>query len=119
MKLIKRYIIWLLLIVLIGCSISGYAQLSHYPVQTLSINNGLSQSTVTTVMQDHRGFLWVGTYDGLNRYDGKHVTIFTAKENSNRHLSSGTVLAIAEDTERDLIYFGTSGGGLNVFDPKK
>lgn len=119
MKLIKQNTICLLLTVLISSSISGYAQLSHFPIQTLSINNGLSQSSVTTVMKDHRGFLWVGTYDGLNRYDGKQITIFTAKENSNRHLSSGTILDIAEDTERDLIYFGTSGGGLNVFDPQK
>lgn len=118
MKQIKCSATLIMIVAFLAISMPGKAQLSQYPIQALSINEGLSQSSVTAIMQDHRGFIWVGTYDGLNRYDGNQVTIFTAKENSNRHLSSGTVLQMAEDEERDVIYFGTSGGGLNIFDPK-
>ncbi len=46
--------------------------------KTLDANEGLSQGSVYAMYQDRQGFLWIGTGDGLNRYDGKEVKVFKA-----------------------------------------
>ncbi len=47
-----------------------------YPVKYLGIDQGLSNNVVITIYQDYKGFMWFGTYDGLNRYDGYGFKIF-------------------------------------------
>ena len=61
-----------LLICLICYQILCHAQVAdeHYYFKNLSVQNGLSQNTVNTILQDKQGFMWFGTKDGLNRYDG-------------------------------------------------
>ena len=54
---------------------------SHYYFRNLGLTEGLSHSTVNVIMQDKIGFLWFGTKDGLNRFDGVNFRIFK-KENS-------------------------------------
>src|SRR6266540_523584 len=44
--------------------------------ETLSVENGLSQSTVRAIIQDSQGFMWFGTEDGLNKYDGYNFTLY-------------------------------------------
>ncbi|MEO1448233.1 MAG: two-component regulator propeller domain-containing protein [Bacteroidota bacterium] len=80
-----------------------------------SIEAGLSQSTVICIQQDHRGFLWVGTADGLNQYDGYR---FRAWKTGDRGLTSGHIWAIAPSV-RDGLWIGTVGGGLHFFDLSK
>ena len=60
------------LICLIGYQIGCHAQMAdeHYYFKNLSVQNGLSQNTVNAILQDKQGFMWFGTKDGLNRYDG-------------------------------------------------
>jgi len=77
------------------------------------INAGLSQSTVTCILQDRRGFMWFGTKDGLNRYDGIEFTIF--KSNTESLLSHSYITCIFEDSEGTL-WVGTLEGGLNRYD---
>ena len=45
-------------------------------VEYLGIEKGLSNNTVTSIFQDHHGFMWIGTYDGLNKYDGYSFRVF-------------------------------------------
>ncbi|WP_421903417.1 two-component regulator propeller domain-containing protein [Maridesulfovibrio sp.] len=80
----------------------------------LSLNEGLSQSSILCMLQDSRGFLWFGTYDGLNRYDGRNIKIYkggTAKG----ALSDGNIRALYEDRS-GVLWIGTKGGGLNRYD---
>ena len=62
----------ILLLCFICYQISCHAQVAddHYYFKNLSVQNGLSQNTVNTILQDKQGFMWFGTKDGLNRYDG-------------------------------------------------
>jgi len=80
----------------------------------LSIEDGLSQNTVFCILQDSRGFLWFGTEDGLNRYDGYCFKVFKTDPQDSLSLSSNIVLCLYEDQE-ETIWVGTIGGGLNRF----
>lgn len=82
----------------------------------IGIEDGLSQSTVTVIMQDRHGFLWFGTEDGLNRYDGYKFTIFKPDPTDPSSLSDRWIHALYEDRLGN-IWVGTRLGGLNRFDP--
>jgi len=75
----------------------------------LSVEDGLSQSSVNAVLQDSRGFIWFGTDDGLNRYDGYQMVVYHADPVGKQGLSHNTVTALAEDRSGHL-WVGTSGG---------
>lgn len=79
----------------------------------IDINDGLSQNTVTDIMQDRNGFMWFCTKDGLNRYDGLHFRIFQNIPGKEERL--GNIRCIDEDQD-GRIWIGTSSG-LYVYDP--
>ncbi|RIK31895.1 MAG: hypothetical protein DCC56_06865 [Anaerolineae bacterium] len=83
---------------------------------TVSIEQGLSQSSVRVVFQDSRGFLWFGTEDGLNRYDGYNFKVFKRDPSNPKSISDGWITAITED-QNGYIWVGTRLGGLNRYDP--
>ncbi|MCU0286269.1 MAG: PAS domain S-box protein [Acidobacteria bacterium] len=83
----------------------------------ISIEQGLSQSTVFCIIQDCRGFMWFGTQNGLNRYDGNTFKVYVHNPKNPESLSLDLVISIYED-KSGLIWIGTLGGGLNRFDPK-
>lgn len=82
----------------------------------LTVQDGLSQNTGSVLFQDRRGFLWVGTQDGLNRYDGYTFRVFSHDPEIPGSISSNSILCIAEDRD-GFLWIGTRGGGLNRFDP--
>ncbi len=81
--------------------------------QGYSIAEGLSQSVVNCLFQDSRGFLWIGTQNGLNRFDGFRFEVFTYQPDDTASLSNNWIFCIAEDRAGD-IWVGTKGG-LNRF----
>ena len=80
----------------------------------LSLNQGLSQSIVQVLMKDQKGFLWIGTEDGLNRYDGYGFHVFQPRPFDSTALSDGNIKALYQDSLGDL-WVGTAQGGLNRF----
>jgi ligand-binding sensor domain-containing protein/signal transduction histidine kinase/DNA-binding response OmpR family regulator len=78
-------------------------------IRYLGIEQGLSNNSVNTVFQDHFGFLWFGTYDGLNRYDGCNFKIFKNKWGDEKSLINNHVNCITEDAE-SKIWIGTEKG---------
>lgn len=84
--------------------------------EQLSINDGLSQNTITSLMQDQQGFLWIGTQDGLNRYDGYQFKTFHHNPNQNNTLSDDYITALHQDKAGN-IWIGTFTGGLNRYNP--
>ena len=77
--------------------------------------DGISQSEVYSFLEDSRGFVWIGTVDGLNRYDGYNIEIFNTSKNDPNSLSNNTVRSLAED-QMGRIWIGTDDG-LNLYDP--
>lgn len=84
--------------------------------EEISIEEGLSQSIVYDIFQDHRGFLWFCTEDGLNKYDGYSFAFFKHQPNDSNSLSHSFVLSVYEDTS-GIFWIGTFNGGLNRYDP--
>ena len=95
---------------------SAAAQDAGPRFRRLSLADGLSQSSVLATLRDHRGVMWVGTEDGLNRLDGTRVTVFKHDPVDAGSLSDSYVTALLED-RRGRLWVGTSDGGLNRLDP--
>ncbi|MFN8380954.1 MAG: two-component regulator propeller domain-containing protein [Anaerolineales bacterium] len=83
----------------------------------ISLEQGLSQSVINVIFQDSKGFLWIGTEDGLNRYDGYSFKVYKPEEDNENSLSNRWITAIVEDKD-GYIWIGTRQGGLNRFDPR-
>ena len=81
----------------------------------LSTEQGLSQSRVDHMLQDRRGFIWIGTYNGLNCYDGYRFKIYKPDPNNPNSLGGLFVSALFEDRS-GILWIGTDQG-LNRFDP--
>jgi signal transduction histidine kinase/ligand-binding sensor domain-containing protein len=85
--------------------------------ERISIEQGLSQSTITCILQDSQGFIWFGTEDGLNRYDAYNFTVYQHDPEDPNSLSNDYITAIHEDPS-GLLWIGTRGGGLNRYQPE-
>ncbi|MEJ7664754.1 MAG: two-component regulator propeller domain-containing protein [Hymenobacter sp.] len=93
----------------------GRAQ--EYNFSHLTVDNGLSNSSVTSICQDSRGFMWFGTFHGLNKYDGYHVTSYVANPQDSLSLRDDYITCLYEDRQHTL-WVGTNKGGLNRYDRK-
>ena len=82
----------------------------------LTIEDGLSQSSVTCILQDRKGFMWFGTQDGLNRYDGYNIKIFKNNPNDTASLTSNFIFSIIED-QSGTLYLETQGGTFHQYNP--
>jgi ligand-binding sensor domain-containing protein len=77
--------------------------------QHLSVDNGLSQNTVNCIFQDSRGFMWLGTQNGLNKYDGTAFTVFKNVTEDSTSISSSDIYSAFEDKNKN-VWFGTNSG---------
>lgn len=80
----------------------------------IDTRSGLSQSNVLCQMEDSRGFMWFGTRDGLNRYDGYKFIIYRNDRRNDRSISDNFITDMVEDRDGN-IWVATWGGGLNEF----
>jgi ligand-binding sensor domain-containing protein len=82
--------------------------------QHLGVDEGLSNSRTYAVLRDSRGFLWIGTDDGLNRFDGSSMVVYRARLEDDQSLASSQVRALFEDGQSRL-WVG-AGGTLHAYD---
>src|ERR1019366_790935 len=85
--------------------VSAAARSERLPVQRHGVAEGLAEETVTALLKDSRGFLWIGSLNGLSRYDGEHFSVYTAEDG----LPKARVTALAE-TPDGTLWVATSGG---------
>ncbi|WP_281225903.1 hybrid sensor histidine kinase/response regulator [Flavobacterium aquiphilum] len=102
--------VWLFILV----TYFSHAQYSNLKFENLDTSKGLSSSTCVDILQDHEGFLWFGTIDGLNKYDGYEFEIYRNILDDPTSLSNNRITVITED-KLGRLWIGTSNG-LNVFD---
>ncbi|TDQ08665.1 hybrid sensor histidine kinase/response regulator transcription factor [Pedobacter metabolipauper] len=110
---VKQYL--LLLIAL--CPLLSAASGPFLKFTTISRDNGLSNSTINCIVQDSKGFMWFGTNDGLNKYDGYQMMVYKYNAQNKSSISDNYIRHIYEDRQKNL-WVGTSNG-LNLFDREK
>ena len=93
------------------------AQPDEYIFKQLTEADGLSQSTVYSIIQDKMGYLWFGTIEGLNRYDGYEFRVYTNDPSDSTSISDDFISTICEDS-KGFIWVGTVNGYFNKFDRK-
>ena len=85
--------------------------------QNISVEEGLSHSYVNSILQDSKGYLWINTFMGTNRYDGYNFVHYTHNPEDSSSISSSTIYTAFEDRDSNL-WFGTEKG-LNRYVPDK
>jgi ligand-binding sensor domain-containing protein len=81
----------------------------------LTTANGLSQSSVVAILKDKYGFMWFGTQDGLNRYDGYKFKVYRNNPADKTSIPYNNIRCLLEDKAGNL-WVGTAGGGLVLYD---
>src|SRR5579863_8539956 len=93
----------------------AYPQTGHLSFEHLGTVQGLSQSNVLCSLQDSRGFMWFGTREGLNKYNGYSFTVYKNEIGDDRTLANNLVDDLVEDSKGNL-WIATRGGGLDRYD---
>ncbi len=104
-----------ILIIFYFLSCLGFCQEIHF--NAISVKDGLSQHDVSSIIQDSDGFIWIATYDGLNRFDGYRIKNFYHRNEDKQSLSSNRIQCLFEDNKK-RIWTGTDGYGLNYYSIK-
>lgn len=113
-KIQKQILIYIIL--LIHC-FSGYAENENpFFFSHLGVEDGLSQVSILSIFQDSEGYIWFGTRNGANRYDGYEFKVYQNEVNNPASISDNYIRKISEDKDKN-IWIGTSNG-VNCIDYK-
>lgn len=93
---------------------ASYGQSPIVRFDHLSLDQGLSQATVNAIVQDGLGFMWFGTQDGLNRFDGYTIEVYKRKPEDTNSISDNGIWCLLRDRDGD-VWIGTMRGGLNRY----
>ncbi len=93
-----------------------YAQTQDLKFEHINVAEGLSMGNVSAMFQDQQGFLWFGTWDGLNKYDGYSFTTYNHNRLDTTSISGNHISVIRQGPD-GTIWVGTARSGLNRFDP--
>ena len=105
----KTFLILVLTFGIFFPSIKLFSQVARF--NHLTVDDGLTQNSISCIVQDKRGFIWIGTYEGLNKYDGYKITKYLNDPKDSTSIPGGVIRCIYPDDDNNL-WFGTNGGGM-------
>jgi ligand-binding sensor domain-containing protein len=115
-----NYRIVFLLISLLAWIRPVFPQYQDLKFERYSVLDGLSQGWIQSIQQDHKGFMWFGTNNGLNRFDGHSFKNYLSDGDDPTSLNANRISALFEDSKGRLwIGCGSEGGGLHIYDRNK
>ncbi len=97
--------------------VTSFAQNPNMRFSHLKKEQGLSHSTVRSILKDRQGFMWFGTQDGLNKYDGNKFTVYRNNPHDPKSLRSNDINLVYED-KAGRLWIGSFGGALSLYDRK-
>lgn len=103
----------IILLIALAAPFSAFTSPPDLTFKSITRADGLSNSTIECIAQDSRGFIWIGTRDGLNKYDGYEMVVYKNNPKDSNSISDNYIRYIYEDRQNNL-WIGTSNG-LNLF----
>ena len=117
-KLLRRNILLIFLVCCYFLPTSGQVTSTQFAFDIFSQEDGLPNNQIQCIYQDKKGWMWIGTSQGLSRFDGYTFVNYLPNINDSISLNGTLVRVIKEDKDGNLLV-GTENGGLNIFDRKK
>lgn len=112
-----RYPKILIIILLVLSSFNQEITAQDFFFNNITVENDLSNNKVNCILEDSFGFIWLGTEDGLNRFDGYEIKIYRHKPDEKNTISSNDIWSLFED-KNGFIWIGTKAGEINKYDPR-
>ncbi|WP_375561888.1 two-component regulator propeller domain-containing protein [Bernardetia sp. OM2101] len=101
--------------------LSSSKKITQYSQNTWQKKDGLPQNSITSITQSDDGYLWIGTHNGLVKFDGREFRVFSAPTDLKNNINSGipdNFVSVVESTENDGLWIGTNGEGLSNYNFK-
>ena len=112
---IAKFVIIVILLFLASGSF-GFAQQKQLLFNGITTDDGLVSSNILSIVQDHHGFIWIGTYDGLHRYDSKKLKVYQNRASEPKSLADNLIRSLYIDEENNM-FVGTNTG-ISLYDTK-
>ncbi|SEO97268.1 Signal transduction histidine kinase [Mucilaginibacter sp. OK283] len=107
-----------LLFLLLLLNSNAFSQDIGLKMSRVNSSNSISQNSISSILKDSYGFMWFGTQDGLNKFDGYQFTVYKHQSRNSKSLQANNILTICED-KKGNIWVGTRMGGLSKYDREK
>ncbi len=115
---IRFLLVWIVANLFVLTSSENVVAQSEYSFDIFTQENGLPNNQIQSVYQDSKGWMWIGTSQGLSRFDGYDFLNFIPNSSDSTSIEGNLVRVIKEDSKGNLLV-GTETGGLNIFDREK
>jgi len=109
-----RHLLLICILLIFNIFTSVFSQTPRVKFHHITISEGLSQNSVYAILRDSKGFMWFGTLDGLNKYDGIKITEYRNKIGDTSSIADNSITALLED-KNGVLWIGTENKGICLY----